>query len=248
MKIFKKITLTLLAILTFFVIANAAAIPSNSIDKDGAYVQFDGGTNFLQNQIDNDLTFRAGWNANGGLGYKYNNWRLSATGGYLNNRMDGFQSSSSINNALGVEADLSEGKSTAQAYMLNGYYDFKWSSMPRISPYIGFGAGAISVKTDFNLRDQTTIVINDDTTITFPAVRATQDTAFGYQGILGLTYYVLSHFSIFFEYRHLESAQITLYKEDVVVTSKTVGTNTVRLHQKGRYRNNLLNVGIRLTF
>ncbi|MCP4458626.1 MAG: hypothetical protein GY816_11475, partial [Cytophagales bacterium] len=99
--------------------ANATAVPLGTVNKNGMYVQLDGGTNFLQNQIDNDLTYRAGWNLNTGLGYRYNNWGLSVTGGYLNNRMDGFQSSSVINNSIGIDADLSEGKTTAQAYMLN---------------------------------------------------------------------------------------------------------------------------------
>ncbi|PIQ43034.1 MAG: hypothetical protein COV52_07610 [Gammaproteobacteria bacterium CG11_big_fil_rev_8_21_14_0_20_46_22] len=200
-------------------LAGATAVAGNAgqANQHGFYAEAMAGGNYLQDQylydqtagIGGDASYKLGWNAQLAAGYRFTqHWRTAFAVTYLRNSTDKV---TSTNNG-----QLNGGHASAWTYMLNGYYDITTGTA--LTPYFGLGLGAARVSTDYHYDG------NYDHT----------DTAFAYQGILGLSYNVKHNVSVFGEFRHIGTAKIE---------SKYEGQKV-----EGYYQNNLLDIGIRYLF
>lgn len=160
-----------------------------SAQTDGWYVGAEAGVNIVP-RIRFDAmanTWRQkqdpGYGLVGQVGYGFGQIRLEGELGWRSNDLSNF------NNSLG---DQSVGGSIGGvSFMGNAYYDFKTNS--KFTPYIGGGIGGIDL-------------IADNITAGGHPVTDASNTAFAYQGIVGLSYAVTDTLSIKGDYRYLRTA------------------------------------------
>lgn len=178
-------------------IANAYLnTPAEKLDGgyNGLFVTTFGGINYLQNQnilvyyANNDspygpgqnVTFKWGWNAGGGLGIKLNNWEYSLESSYMVNAAN--KVNGSKDNRYGIS-------SRAISYLGKVQYDFYIGS-PLI-PFVNAAIGAITVSSKNNLYSDKT------------------NTGFAYQVGAGVGYQFTQSLRIFTEYEHLATSELS---------------------------------------
>jgi len=213
----QKIALLSSTILLSFVAINGFPASATNPNNSGFYAQALVGGNYLQNQylydestgIGGKAKYKLGWNAQLAAGYRITkNWRADVGITYLRNSTNKV---TSTNNG-----ELRGGHISAWTYMLNGYYDITTGTA--WTPYFGLGLGAATVSTDYH----------------YGSNFEHSDTAFAYQGILGLSYAINQNLSGLLEFRHVGTTR---------VESKFEGQKV-----DGYYQNNLLDLGLRYTF
>ncbi len=90
------------------------------------------------------------------------------------------------------------GRTSRIGLMINGYYDFTTNSA--FTPYLGFGAGFMSVSYD-NVSPVGSSRIDD------------RDKTFAYQGIAGVNYQIDDQVSFFTDYRYVRTPGINLHSD-----------------------------------
>jgi OOP family OmpA-OmpF porin len=180
-------------------------------DTSPLYLQFGGGLSILE-----DADF-SGPGFSSTVGFD-NGWGVyGAVGLGLFDSVRGELELSQRNNS----ADDLHGAAKASALMANFYYDF--GSVWGFSPFIGAGVGGMRIKAD-NIGPFAGASVDDT------------DTAFGYQGIIGLSAPLTSNWKFVADYRYMSTF-------DEPSFSSSVGTSV-----DGEYRDHLITVGFRYTF
>lgn len=162
----------------------AAATPALA---DGLYIAGRGGwssvdTTNLNGAGLGDIEYAHGYIVGGALGYAWTNgFRVEAE------LMRRANDPEKIGTA-GANRDAT-GEITSDAAMGNLLYDFKFSSMP-LEPYVGFGAGAVRVRTE-NVRINGALFSDD------------RDTVLGVQGIAGVSYPFTPRIRLTLDYRYM---------------------------------------------
>jgi OmpA-OmpF porin, OOP family len=182
----------------------AAATPALA---DGLYIAGRGGwssveTTNLHGTGLGDIEYSHGYIVGGALGYAWaNGFRLEAE---LMRRANDPEKIG----IAGANRDAT-GEVNSDAAMGNLLYDFKLGSFP-LEPYVGFGAGAVRVRTD-NVRINGGPFSDD------------RDTVFGVQGIAGVSYPFTPRIRLTLDYRYL-------YAPDVEFSSPTKFDMDYRSH------------------
>lgn len=122
------------------------------------------------------------------VGYSFNqNFRAEAEFGYKTADVDKIE-----NNGVSIALDTFDIKASTSvmSYMLNGYYDFTQANLP-IVPYVGLGLGFVSGKMKYSE----------------PGYSETKDdSTFGYQVMLGLSFPINKNFSVNAGYKYQGAA------------------------------------------
>lgn len=175
---------------TAALLATGAASASTAADN-GLYASVFGGYTYLASNINtyyygyllSDVNYLDGYHAGGSIGYKKKPLRYEFQYTYLNAKTDRY----SVNHVPALRID---GGTKANLLMANLYYDFP-ELLASISPFIGAGLG-------YAFMDAT---LNSTSRFRRPHFNTNQN-AFAYQGMAGLTYNFLKNAAINATYRY----------------------------------------------
>ncbi|CAM2936488.1 outer membrane protein [Legionella worsleiensis] len=171
----------------------ASSLASAATPVDGWYSSVFGGYTYLPGNINNysDLyihrgqaSYNNGYNVGGRIGYQSNPLRYEVEYTYLRGNLQKFD----INyiNQLDVS-----GYSSGNLLMANIYYDFP-EMLPAISPYLGLGIGYAYLQASLASSGPVT-----------PSFFSISDSAFAYQGTLGITYNFAENYAVNLAYRYV---------------------------------------------
>lgn len=203
---------------------------NNNTGPNGWLLSFNSGTTYTPEQKFTDKTlggwskvkYSWGWNSNFSLGYKYMNWRLEGTGGYLRNKANKLTDNPSI------KATNISGNTNAWTYMLNLYFDFNTNST--LVPFIGVGGGGASIHYNNIKGNGLTTKIDE------------RNNVLAYQGIIGMGYQITPNWRIAGSYHYFRTQQATF--------NTTVHHNGVATNEdiKTTYQSNFANLGVTYFF
>ncbi len=165
---------------------------------NGWYGEIFGGYSYLPNNIQTTLnglywsnvTYNAGYNGGGRIGYKSNPLRYEAEVTYIGAADSGFK----VNNIKQINIS---GETSATTAMVNAYYDFPGFIVP-LEPFIGLGIGYAYVNAHLY-----------GTGPTLSTEFRGADSAFAYQGTVGLTYNFVDNYALDIEYRYLGTNNVS---------------------------------------
>ncbi len=86
--------------------------------------------------LNTEVSFEAGWNAGGAIGYDFGMFRTDFEFGYRKNGLESITWD-------GISESLTE-NITVMSYLANGYFDFDTSTA--FTPYVGFGVGFANIE------------------------------------------------------------------------------------------------------
>lgn len=165
-------------------------LPIAASADSGTYLEIGGGAVELMDSdisgsgIDTEAEFDTGYAVRTAIGHAYDNgWRAEVEIGYRKNDVES------------VGSSAGSGEAKALSSMVNGYRDFDLGN--GWMPYVGLGIGAVRVDAD-GYSPVSNSTINDD------------DTAFGYQGIVGVAWSVSDSVDLTADYRYLASDDLSL--------------------------------------
>lgn len=183
-----------LALLTLITPITYAATPI-----DGWYMSAQGGYAFFPGNLSkttpsgttyNRAVYQSGFDAGGTFGYQSRPLRYEAEISYFSDNI-------SYYHVNGVRQTGPNGFSNAIAAMVNVFYDFPALVACPIQPFLGLGIGYAGVHLNLNA------------TGPFGANHfSTTDSAFAYQGWVGLTYNFAENYALNIDYRYLATNNI----------------------------------------
>lgn len=170
----------------------ATGVASAAVPVDGWYTSVFGGYTYIPPNIYNfaygvfrdEVGYNNGYNAGGRVGYQSNPIRYEVEYTYLRAETKHFNLN--FITQLGVT-----GFTAANLIMANIYYDCP-EMLPAISPFIGLGIGYANLKAEL-----------DSIGPFFPSYFSTTDSAFAYQGTVGLTYNFSENYAANLAYRYV---------------------------------------------
>jgi outer membrane protein OmpA-like peptidoglycan-associated protein len=184
---------------------DGAQAQNTSVQLDGPYLRVETGWNHLDDLtgqggsvgaasgLSFDENNAEGWLLGGAYGYKMGPWHFEINIDYRNNAVGGISIGSpgllplKPGNQFGYSGNI-----TAISDMINVTYDLPWSLGPKLTPYIGAGAGYLNVKLN-------SIAVNG---VAISGAN-TNDGVAAIQPILGLRYDIDPVRAISVEYRML---------------------------------------------
>lgn len=185
--------LLILSLLTYSAITPAA------IPIDGWYMSGFGGYTYLPSNLSkttsygstfNRASYQSGYDAGGTLGYQSRPLRYEAEVSY-------FYDNISYYHVNGIRQTSPSGFSNAIAAMVNVFYDFPAVIACPIQPFLGAGIGYAAVHLNLNAQGPTT-----------PSNFSSTDSAFAYQGWVGLTYNFAENYALNIDYRYIATNNI----------------------------------------
>jgi opacity protein-like surface antigen len=178
-----------------FLLASSATTAATPID--GWYSSVFGGYAYLPNNLAtsrnsiaySNASYESEYNAGGSFGFKSNPMRYEAQVTYVNAMLDNVFEN-------GQYDSLVAGYNNAIFGLANVYYDFP-TVIPTITPFLGVGLGYgwINVKVD-NMRLPNTPDFN------------VSDSAFAYQGSIGVTFNFSENYALDIGYRYLATSKV----------------------------------------
>ncbi|MCX7115844.1 MAG: outer membrane beta-barrel protein [Gammaproteobacteria bacterium] len=175
-----------------------SSLAFSAVPIDGWYAEIFGGYAYLPNNIQTTLNglywsnvnYTAGYNGGGRIGFKSNPLRYEAEVAYISATPNAFKVNY-IN-----QTNLS-GQTSATTAMVNAYYDFPAIITP-LEPFIGLGIGYAYVNAH---------LFGTGPTLS-TEFRGT-NSAFAYQGTVGLTYNFVDNYALDVEYRYLGTNNVS---------------------------------------
>lgn len=173
------------------------------IPIDGLYSSAFGGAAFLPSNIDvgsnnalvNQSNYQTGFDAGGSLGFKCAFWRYEAEVTYINAQLNKI----AINNL--VTNDTKRGYNQDVTAFVNLIYDTPYKEYLMIQPYIGAGIGYAWVQNNFNTPPMASY---NNQSFGFN----TNNYAFAYQGMVGLSYHFSEAYSLWSGYRYVATTHL----------------------------------------
>jgi len=189
--------LRLVSSLAIFSLINTGASAATAID--GWYMSAQGGYAFFPGNLSkttpsgltfNRAVYQSGFDAGGTFGYQSRPLRYEAEVSYFSDNI-------SYYHVNGVRQTVPSGFSNAIAAMVNVFYDFPALVDCAIQPFLGVGIGYAAVHLNLNA-----------TGPAFATQISTTDSAFAYQGWVGLTYNFAENYALNIDYRYLATNHI----------------------------------------
>jgi opacity protein-like surface antigen len=193
---------------TLLWVASILAFSSVSALAEGPYVAGNLGLGIYHDSDISDsnnssnnasAAYDMGYGVDVAVGYSFNqNFRVEAEFGYKTTDVDKIEE-----NGVSFTLDTFDVTATTSvmSYMLNGYYDFTQANLP-IVPYVGLGLGFVSGEMEYSE----------------PGYSETKDdSTFGYQVMLGISFPVNKNFSVNAGYKY-QGAASDFEKDDTKIS------------------------------